>query len=114
MTDTQTEIITLTDAARSEVTRLLAEEERQGLGLRLAVAGGGCSGLSYQVEFTRQEPGDHVQEVSGGIRIFVDPKSLLYLKGMTMEFKGGISGRGFAFANPNAENTCGCGESFSV
>ena len=114
MTDTQTEIIILTDTARSEATRLLAQEEQQGLGLRLAVAGGGCSGLSYKVEFTRQEPGDNVQEFSEGFRAFIDPKSLLYLKGMTMDFQGGISGRGFVFANPNAENTCGCGESFSV
>jgi iron-sulfur cluster assembly protein len=110
----RTELVTLTKAARREVSRLLAAENEEGLGLRLAVAGGGCSGLSYKVEFTRQEPGDNVQDAPEGFRVFVDPKSLLYLKGMTVDFQGGISGRGFAFSNPNAENTCGCGESFSV
>jgi iron-sulfur cluster assembly protein len=109
-----TELVTLTEAARREVARLLAEESQEGLGLRLSVAGGGCSGLSYKVEFTRQEPGDNVQESPEGFRVFVDPKSLLYLKGMAVDYKGGISGRGFAFSNPNAQNTCGCGESFSV
>jgi iron-sulfur cluster assembly protein len=109
-----TELVSLTEAARAEVTRLLAEESEEGLGLRLSVQGGGCSGLSYKVEFTRQEPGDNVQESPEGFRVFVDAKSLLYLKGMTVDYKGGISGRGFSFANPNAQNTCGCGESFSV
>jgi iron-sulfur cluster assembly accessory protein len=109
-----TELVTLTEAARAEVARLLSGESEEGLGLRLSVQGGGCSGLSYKVEFTRQEPGDNVQEAPEGFRVFVDPKSLLYLKGMTVDYKGGISGRGFSFANPNAQNTCGCGESFSV
>lgn len=114
MAEAQAEIIELTNAACSEVVRLMEEEEKEGLGLRLAVAGGGCSGLSYKVEFTRQEPGDNVREFKEGFRVFVDPKSLLYLKGMLVDYKGGVSGKGFVFSNPNAENTCGCGESFSV
>jgi iron-sulfur cluster assembly protein len=114
MTDTAMDIIELTEAARGEVRRLLDRETGEGLGLRLAVAGGGCSGLSYRVEFTRQEPGDHVKEFPEGFRVFVDPKSLLYLKGMVVDHQGGISGKGFVFRNPNAQNTCGCGESFSV
>jgi iron-sulfur cluster assembly protein len=113
MPDTPTSLVTLTEAARAEVARLLDEEDRPGLGLRLAVAGGGCSGLSYKVEFTRQEPGDNVIE-QGRYRVFIDAKSLLYLKGLVLDHRGGISGKGFVFQNPNAQNTCGCGESFSV
>jgi iron-sulfur cluster assembly protein len=112
--ETRDDILELTEAARREVKRLLDQEREEGLGLRLAVSGGGCSGLSYKVEFTRQEPGDYVKDVPGGFRVFVDPKSLLYLKGMVVDHQGGISGKGFVFLNPNAQNTCGCGESFSV
>lgn len=114
MAETRTDIVILTDAALGEVARLLNQETREGLGLRLAVKGGGCSGLSYEVEFTRQEPGDNVVEFDEGFKIFIDPKSLLYLKGVELHHEGGVSGKGFVFRNPNAENTCGCGESFSV
>jgi len=113
MADTKTRIVTLTDAAQAEVARLLGQEELEGMGLRLAVRGGGCSGLSYEVEFTREEPGDTIVEYSG-FRVLVDPKSLLYIKGVELDHQSGLSGRGFVFKNPNAENTCGCGESFSV
>lgn len=115
MSQSQTDpIVQLTPEARGEVARLLASEG-EGMGLRLAVKGGGCSGLSYLVEFSLQEPGDTVLDLSDdGFRVFIDPKSLLYLKGVELDYKGGISGRGFNFRNPNAENTCGCGESFSV
>ena len=114
MSSMNAEIVDLTDNARREVRRLLELEPEEGMGLRLAVEGGGCSGLSYRVEFTRQEPGDTVREFSEGFRVFVDPKSLLYLKGLMVDHEGGVSGKGFVFKNPNAENTCGCGESFSV
>lgn len=114
MTDIKTEIVALTEAARREVARLLETEGNEGMGLRLEVQGGGCSGLSYKTDFTRQEPGDNVVVFPEGFRVFVDPKSLLYLKGVVVDYQGGISGRGFVFTNPNAENTCGCGESFSV
>jgi iron-sulfur cluster assembly protein len=107
-------IVDLTEGARREVRRLLELEPGEGIGLRLAVEGGGCSGLSYRIDFTRQEPGDTVREFSEGFRVFVDPKSLLYMKGMMVDHQGGVSGKGFVFKNPNAENTCGCGESFSV
>ena len=113
MAEPGAQIVTLTEAACNEVERLLRAEETEGLGLRLAVRGGGCSGLSYEVEFTLQEPGDTVID-SAGFRVFVDPKSLLYLKGVELDHQGGLSGKGFVFNNPNAQNTCGCGESFSV
>lgn len=114
MADTGTTVLTLTGSARREVARLLEQETREGLGLRLGVEGGGCSGLSYTVEFTLQEPGDNVMDFDEGFRVFIDPKSLLYLKGVELDHQGGVSGKGFVFRNPNAENTCGCGESFSV
>ena len=114
MEQTERELIVLTEAAREQVGKLLAEENEEGLGLRLAVKGGGCSGLSYVVEFGLQEPGDNVMELPEGFRVFVDPKSLLYLKGCRLDYRGGLEGKGFVFANPNAENTCGCGESFSA
>jgi iron-sulfur cluster assembly protein len=114
MAETKTDIVNLTDTARTEVARLLERESQEGLGLRLAVEGGGCSGLSYKTEFTLQEPGDNVVEFPEGFHVFVDSKSLLYLKGVVLDHEGGVSGKGFVFKNPNAENTCGCGESFSV
>jgi iron-sulfur cluster assembly protein len=114
MSNMTADIVDLTEAARREVRRLLDLEQKEGMGLRLAVRGGGCSGFSYQVEFTRQEPGDNVKDFPEGFRVFVDPKSLLYLKGMVVDHQGGVSGKGFVFKNPNAQNTCGCGESFSV
>lgn len=114
MPQSPSSVVSLTDSARAEVLRLLGEAERYDTGLRLSVAGGGCSGLSYGLEFTGQEPGDMVTEIETGLRVFVDPKSVLYLKGVTVDFERGLSGRGFVFRNPNAENTCGCGESFSV
>ena len=106
--------INLSSQARSEVTKLLDEKNEPGLGLRLSVAGGGCSGLTYKLDFTLQEPGDNVIDAEEGFRIFVDPKSLLYLKNMQVDYQGGLNGKGFVFSNPNAQNTCGCGESFSV
>jgi len=106
-------VVSLTEAAEKEVARLLTEDTRPGLGLRLGVKGGGCSGLSYVVDFDTQKENDKVQSVAG-FQVFVDPKSSLYLKDTQLDFRGGINGSGFIFQNPNATNTCGCGESFSV
>lgn len=90
---------------------------RQGVGeggLRLGIVGGGCSGLTYQFKFDAKErPDDHVFEFDG-VKIFVDPKSLLYLDGMTLDYKETLMQSGFAFLNPNAQKSCGCGTSFSV
>ena len=111
---TQTDLIRITPRAREEIQRLLTDRAEEGLGLRLGVSGGGCSGLSYNLDFTMQEPGDNVMECGEGFRVFIDPKSLLYLKSMEVDHQGGLQGKGFVFNNPNAQNTCGCGESFSV
>lgn len=114
MSTSQQQLVQITDGARAEVKRLLEARAEEGIGLRLAVAGGGCSGLSYKLDFTMQNPGDNVMECEEGFRVFVDPKSLLYLKSMVVDHQGGLNGKGFTFSNPNARNTCGCGESFSV
>ncbi len=82
-------------------------------GLRLAVIGGGCSGLSYKIEFSAPKEKDHVL-VCDDVKIFIDPKSAIYLKGVVLEYRDGLQGKGFVFENPNAKNTCGCGESFSL
>ena len=106
-------MINVTHEAAEEVKRLLAKKNDPALGLRLAVKGGGCSGLSYAMDFDRQKDGDNLFEAEGA-KVFVDPKSYLYLKGMTFDFQDGLQDRGFKFINPNAQKSCGCGESFSV
>jgi iron-sulfur cluster assembly accessory protein len=105
--------VVLTEIACGEVKRLLAEGKNLGQGLRLGVAGGGCSGLVYNVEFDSKKEGDIVipQE---GFEVYLDRKSIIYLRGIVLDFQKGLSGRGFQFTNPNASNTCGCGESFAV
>ncbi len=104
-------LVELTQSAEDEVRRLLAEGGQPGL--RLGIKGGGCSGLSYRLEFTEQRDGDTVLEFAG-FKVFLDPKSTLYLSGVTLDFQSGLQGRGFVFENPQASNSCGCGESFSL
>lgn len=104
-------VIELTEAARVEVRRLMAEQDQAGL--RLGIKGGGCSGLSYLLEFTEEREGDTVVEFDD-FRVFLDRKSTIYLRGVTLDHQGGLDGRGFLFHNPQASNTCGCGESFSI
>ena len=104
-------VIELTETARAEVCRLM--EEQQQAGLRLGIKGGGCSGLSYLLEFTEERDGDTVVEFDD-FRVFLDRKSTIYLRGVTLDYQGGLDGRGFVFHNPQASNTCGCGESFSL
>lgn len=105
--------VTLTDSAGQEVARLLTEEENLGQGLRLGVSGGGCSGMVYKVEFDTRKEGDVVVP-QDGFEVYLDRKSVIYLRGVVLDFQKGLGGRGFQFSNPNASNTCGCGESFAV
>ena len=105
--------VPLTESAREEVKLLLAEGKNRGQGLRLGVAGGGCSGLVYNVEFDSQKEGDVVIP-QDGFEVYLDRKSIIYLRGIVLDFQKGLGGRGFQFNNPNASNTCGCGESFAV
>ena len=111
-----------TDATPVEITEPAAGQavgliEGEGLdtdvaGLRLFVQQGGCAGLSYGMRFdTEPEPDDTVVE-GHGLRVFIDPASMDYIGGSTLDFEGGLQGKGFSVENPNAESECGCGESF--
>lgn len=105
--------IEVTPKAVAAIRETFAKEGMKG-GLRLGVLGGGCSGLSYQFKFDAKErPKDTVLGFDD-VRIFIDPKSLVYLKGMTLDYKETIMENGFVFNNPNAKKSCGCGTSFSV
>ncbi len=107
-------MITVTDTAKKQAIRLMEDEGKEGYFIRVGVQGGGCSGLMYQLTFDNEEKeGDKVFE-DNGMRVVVDTKSYLYLLGTTLDFSGGLNGKGFIFKNPNADRTCGCGESFSV
>ena len=105
--------ITLTDAAAARVTSFL-QNRGKGEGLRLGVKTTGCSGMAYVLEFVDNiEPEDNVFE-DKGVKIIVDPKSLLYIDGTELDYgKEGLN-EGFKFNNPNVKDTCGCGESFNV
>ena len=105
-------MIQVTPKAIDRIKTTFAREGVTG-GLRLGVLGGGCSGLSYQFKFdTKERPTDKVYEYDG-VKIFVDPKSLLYLTGMTLDYQESLMQSGFVFDNPNAKKACGCGTSFS-
>ncbi len=108
-------MITVTEKAKSKAIELMANENRPADSfIRVGVEGGGCSGLSYKLEFDNQvKPDDKVFE-DKGMKIVCDRKSFLYLVGTELEFSDGLNGKGFVFINPNASRTCGCGESFSV
>jgi len=109
------EEIQLTEKAIEQVKRLMQQNNiPESHGLRVAVKGGGCSGLSYVLGFD-EAPGekDKVLEAAG-VRVFVDAKSLFYLSGTVLDFSDGLNGKGFVFNNPQAVRTCGCGSSFGV
>tara|TARA_B100000524_G_C23514993_1_gene321981 strand:+ start:267 stop:596 length:330 start_codon:yes stop_codon:yes gene_type:complete len=109
-------MISVSDTAKQKVQNLMKED---GFNpntdfVRVGVKSGGCSGLSYDLKFDKdQKENDKVFE-SNGVKIIVDTKSFLYLIGTTLEYSGGLNGTGFVFKNPNANRTCGCGESFSL
>jgi iron-sulfur cluster assembly protein len=107
-------MITVTESAKKQALRLMEDEGKDGYFIRVGVDGGGCSGLMYQLTFDNEEKeGDKAFE-DNGIKVVVDKKSYLYLIGTTLDFSGGLNGKGFVFNNPNAGRTCGCGESFSL
>lgn len=108
--------ITLTNRASLEIVRIISEQNiGQNVFLRVGIKGGGCSGFSYTLGFDDMEPSevDQVFEIYG-IKVVCDPKSFLYLNGVEIDFEESLMGRGFKFNNPNASNSCGCGESFSA
>lgn|SRR5689334_17195361 len=108
-------MISVTDKAKERIVELRNKEGyNDNYNIRVAVEGGGCSGLMYNLDFdTSSRPNDQVFE-DKGIKIMVDKKSLLYLIGTVLDFSDGLNGKGFQFINPNASRTCGCGESFAV
>lgn len=108
-------MITVTEKAKNKAVELIKTENRPSDSfIRVGVAGGGCSGLSYVLEFDNQlKPDDKVFE-DKGVKIVCDKKSFLYLVGTELDFSDGLNGKGFQFHNPNASRTCGCGESFAV
>ena len=109
-------MIKVTEEAKNKIASLMQEEGSsiEESFVRVGVTSGGCSGLSYNLEFDKeQKPEDKLYE-DNGVKILVDKKSFLYLVGMTLEYSGGLNGKGFVFNNPNASRTCGCGESFAV
>ncbi|MCE2864086.1 MAG: iron-sulfur cluster insertion protein ErpA [Flavobacteriia bacterium] len=107
-------MLTVTDAAKKQSLRLMEDEQKEGYFIRVGVQGGGCSGLMYQLTFDNQENEGDMSFENNGVKVVVDKKSYLYLVGTTLDFSGGLNGKGFVFQNPNADRTCGCGESFSV
>jgi iron-sulfur cluster assembly protein len=109
--------IYISDKAKQKVLQLMGEAgiaNDSSYFLRVGVVGGGCSGLSYKLDFdNEQKTMDQVFE-SNGLKLVTDLKSLLYLVNTTLDFSDGLNGKGFQFINPNASRTCGCGESFAV
>ena len=108
-------MITVTERAKEKALELMQKESKTAdVFIRVGVEGGGCSGLTYKLEFDLvSKPDDKVFE-DKGIKIVCDKKSFLYLIGTELDFSDGLNGKGFLFQNPNASRTCGCGESFSV
>jgi iron-sulfur cluster assembly protein len=107
-------MIKVTDTAKKQAIRLMEDEGKDGYFIRVGVEGGGCSGLMYQLTFDNKEKEGDKEFMDNGIKVVVDKKSYLYLIGTTLDFSGGLNGKGFVFNNPNADRTCGCGESFAV
>ena len=109
-------MIKVSEIAKKKVVELMQDDGYNPTTdyVRVGVKSGGCSGLSYDLKFDKQqEEGDKVFE-DNGVRIIVDKKSFLYLVGTTLEYSGGLNGKGFVFNNPNASRSCACGESFAV
>lgn len=108
-------MITVSEAAKEQILTLKNEDKvSQEAFIRVGVKGGGCSGLTYQMDFDTESKEDDKVFEDKGVKIVVDKKSFLYLIGTTLDYSGGLNGSGFNFINPNASRTCGCGESFSI
>lgn len=109
-------MIKVSDTARKKVVELMTDDgfDSSADFVRVGVKSGGCSGLSYDLKFDKEQLEDDKVFEDNGVRIIVDKKSFLYLIGTTLDYSGGLNGSGFVFNNPNANRTCGCGESFSL
>ena len=108
-------MIHVTDIASKQITNLMTQQKlSEDYFLRVRVMSGGCSGLSYSMEFTKDSETDDQVFNDKGVKIVTDFRSILYLHNLTLDFTDGLNGSGFVFNNPNASRTCACGESFSV
>lgn len=109
-------MIQVSDTAKDKLAALMLEEGKtlETTYISVGVTSGGCSGLAYSMEFTAEMPENAELYEHNGVKVVVEKKSLLYLIGTTLEYSGGLNGKGFNFNNPNATRTCGCGESFAV
>jgi iron-sulfur cluster assembly protein len=107
-------MIKVTDLAKETAIRMMREENRVDHFIRVGVEGGGCSGLMYQLKFDNSINEDDKEFIDNDIKVVMNKKSVLYLAGTTLDYSGGLNGKGFIFSNPNASRTCGCGESFSL
>ena len=105
----------LTEGAVQHVREFAIVEGKPGANLRVAVKGGGCSGLTYVLELVDEEAREDEKVVEEhGLKVYIPKRSFVFLAGTTLEYSGGLNGKGFVFHNPNARTTCGCGTSFSV
>lgn len=109
-------MIQVSETAKDKVISLMSEEGTNLVDsyVRVGVESGGCSGLSYKLSFDRERKEEDQLFEDNGVRVLVDKRSFLYLIGTVLEYSGGLNGKGFVFNNPNANRTCGCGESFAV
>ena len=106
-------MIALTDTATTKVKELMDAEGQPELFLRVAVRPGGCSGMSYEMFFDSEKAADDITESYGDVQVVVDAASAQHLNGASLDYKDGLQGAGFTINNPNAQRTCGCGQSFS-
>ena len=107
-------MIKISDPAKERLLYLLEKQDEENGYVRVGVESGGCSGLSYKLDFDNTKKDDDELIEDNGICLLINKKSFLYLVGTTLEFSDGLNGKGFVFNNPNASRTCGCGESFSL
>ena len=108
------QVVQLTDSARNHIFKLMKREDVDGTILRVSVVGGGCSGMSYKMGFEKDSIEDDQVFESNGVKLTIDSKSSLFLKGIEIDYQDGLNGAGFVYKNPNAKASCGCGTSFNA
>ena len=107
-------MVNISDEAKEQLLKLMRENSEEKKYVRVGVNSGGCSGLSYKLDFDSNISDDDKVFDNNGITLLINKSSYLYIMGTTLSFSGGLNGKGFSFNNPNASRTCGCGESFAV